>query len=122
MSHRNAVGVWVIVTLLVGPMAALAQLPGAVQLPGGTSLPTGGFSKDALLAQAKAMVADLTSMKSSGTLAAPQAKQVDALLPKATALTGELGKPQVEPSKLSQLASQLGDLQKQVGTLKGLMK
>ena len=122
MSHRKVVGACVIVTLLVAPMEALAQLPGGVQLPGGTSLPTGGFSKDALLTQAKAMVADLTSMKSSGKLAAPQAKQVDELLPKATSLTGELGKPQVEPSKLSQLASQLSDLQKQVGALKGLMK
>ncbi len=121
MSHRNVVGAWVIVTLLVAPMEALAQLPGGVQLPG-TSLPTGGFSKDALLTQAKAMVADLTSMKSSGKLAAPQAKQVDELLPKATSLTGELGKAQVAPSKLSQLASQLSDLQKQVGALKGLMK
>jgi hypothetical protein len=122
MSHRRVVSAWVIVILLVAPMGALAQLPGGVQLPGGTSPPTGGFSKDALLTQAKEMVADLTSMKSSGKLAAPQAKQVDKLLPKATSLTGELGKPQVEPSKLSQLASQLSDLQKQVGALKGLMK
>jgi hypothetical protein len=122
MSHRKVVSAWVIVIFLVAPMGALAQLPGGVQLPGGTSLPTGGFSKDALLTQAKEMVADLTSMKSSGKLAAPQAKQVDKLLPKATSLTSELGKPQVEPSKLSQLASQLSDLQKQVGALKGLMK
>ena len=34
------------------------------------------------LTQAKAMVADLTSVRRSGTLEAPQAKQVDALLPK----------------------------------------
>jgi hypothetical protein len=122
MSHRKVVGAWVIVILLVAPMGALAQIPGGVQLPGGTSLPTGGLSKDGLLTQAKEMVADLTSMKSSGKLAAPQAKQVDKLLPKATSWTGELGKPQVEPSKLSQLASQLSDLQKQVGALKGLMK
>jgi len=122
MSHRKVVGAWVIVTLLVAPMEALAQLPGGVQLPGGTSLPTGGFSKDALLTQAKEMVADLTSMKTSGKLAAPQAKQVDELLPKANSLTRELVKPQVKPSKLSQLASQLSDLQKQVGALKGLMK
>jgi hypothetical protein len=122
MSHRKVVSAWVIVILLVAPIGALAQIPGGVQLPGRTSLPTGGFSKDALLTQAKEMVTDLTSMKSSGKLAAPQAKQVDKLLPKATSLTGELGKPQVEPSKLSQLASQLSDLQKQVGALKGLRK
>jgi hypothetical protein len=122
MSHRKVVSAWVIAILLVAPMGAFAQIPGGVQLPGGTSLPTGGLSKDALLTQAKEMVTDLTSMKSSGKLAAPQAKQVDTLLPKATSLTGELGKPQIEPSKLSQLASQLSDLQKQVGALKGLMK
>ena len=122
MSHRKVVSAWVIVILLVAPMGARAQIPGGVQLPGGTSLPTGGFSTDALLTQAKEMVTDLTSMKSSGKLAAPQAKQVDKLLPKATSLTGELEKPQVEPSKLSQLASQLSDLQKQVGALKGFMK
>jgi hypothetical protein len=122
MSHRKVVSAWVIVILLVAPMGAFAQIPGGVQLPGGTSLPTGGFSKDALLTQAKEMVADLTSMKSSGKLAAPQAMQVDKLLPRATSLTSELGKSQVEPSKLSQLASQLSDLQKQVGALKGLMK
>ena len=122
MSRRKVVSAWVIVILLVAPMGALAQLPGGVQLPGGSSLPTGGFSKDALLTQAKEMVADLTSMKTSGKLAAPQTKQVDELLPKANSLTRELVKPQVEPSKLSQLASQLSDLQKQVGALKGLMK
>jgi len=122
MSHRKVVSACVIVIFLVAPLGALAQLPGGVQLPGGTSLPTGGLSKDALLTQAKEMMADLTSMKSSGKLAAPQTKQVDKLLPKATSLTSELEKPQVEPSKLSQLASQLSDLQKQVGALKGLMK
>ncbi len=121
MSHRKVVSACVIVIFLVAPLGALAQLPGGVQLPGGTSLPTGGLSKDALLTQAKEMMADLTSMKSSGKLAAPQTKQVDKLLPKATSLTSELEKPQVEPSKLSQLASQLSDLQKQVGALKGLM-
>ncbi len=120
MSHRKVVSACVIVIFLVAPLGALAQLPGGVQLPGGTSLPTGGLSKDALLTQAKEMMADLTSMKSSGKLAAPQTKQVDKLLPKATSLTSELEKPQVEPSKLSQLASQLSDLQKQVGALKGL--
>lgn len=34
----------------------------------------------------------------------------------------DLAKPQVEPSRLTQLAGQLGDLQKQVGSLKGLMR
>ena len=40
----------------------------------------------------------------------------------ATAVNTELAKPQVEPSRLAQLAGQLGDLEKQVGTLKGVMK
>ena len=61
------------------------------------------------------MVSDLTSMKSSGKLAPEQTKQVDTLLPKATSLTSELEKPQVEAAKLPQLASDLSDLQKQVG-------
>ena len=40
---------------------------------------------------------------------------VDTLLPKATSLTSELEKPQVEAAKLPQLASDVSDLQKQVG-------
>ena len=51
------------------------------------------------------MVSDLTSMKSSGKLAVEQTKQVGTLLPKATSLTSELEKPQVEAAKLPQLAS-----------------
>ena len=38
------------------------------------------------------------------------------------ALNTELAKPQVEPSRLTQLAGQLADLQKQAASLKGLMK
>jgi hypothetical protein len=37
----------------------------------------------------------------------------------ANAVSSELAKPQTQPSRLAQLASQLGDLQKQVGALKG---
>ena len=116
MTYRTMRGAVIIATLLAAPVAALAQLPGAL------SLPTGGFSKDALLAQAKEMVADLVSMKSSGKLAPEQTKQVDELLPKARSLTGELEKPQVEIGKLPQLASDMSDLQKQVSTLKGMLK
>ena len=35
------------------------------------------------------------------------------------AVNTELAKPQVEPSKLTQLATQLGDLQKQYASLRG---
>jgi hypothetical protein len=122
MRHRTIIGAWVVAGLLMAPALAPAQLPGGVQIPGATSLPTGGFSKDALLGQAKSMVADLTSMKSSGKLAVEQVKQVDTLLPKATSLATELGKPQVEAAKLPQLATDLNDLQQQVTALKGLMK
>jgi len=100
---------------LSAPTAAVAQLPAGVQIPG-------SLSKDSLLSQAKAMVADLTLMKSSGKLAPDQIKQVDTLLPKAQSLTGELEKPQVDAAKLPQLASNLKDLQQQVGMLKGLLK
>ena len=68
------------------------------------------------------MVSDLTSMKSSGKLAAEQTKQVDTLLPKATSLTSELEKPQVDAAKLPKLANDVSDLQKQVGALKSFMK
>ena len=104
------------------PAASPAPVAARAQLPGGLPLPTGGFSKDALLAQAKEMVADLVSMKSSGKLASEQTKQVDELLPKARSLTSELEKPQVETGKLPQLASDMSDLQKQVSALKGMLK
>lgn len=116
MTYRTMLGAVIIATLLAAPVAALAQLPGSL------SLPTGGFSKDALLAQAKEMVADLVSMKSSGKLAPEQTQQVDELLPKARSLTSELEKPQVSATDLPKLASNLSDLQKQVGVLKGFMK
>jgi hypothetical protein len=61
-------------------------------------------------------------MKSSGKLDEVQTKQVDGMLPKAQSLTSELEKPQVPPSKLSQLASSLSDLQKQMTTLKSAVK
>jgi hypothetical protein len=103
------------------PTASSAQIPG-IPAPGGISLPTGGLSKDALLQQAKGLVADLTSMKDSGKLAPEQNRKVDELLPKATSLTGELEQPQVDAARLPGLASQLGDLQKQLAALKSLAR
>ena len=120
MRYRLVVGA-AVAAFLIGPVAAWAQIPGMSGVPGTGSL-LGGFSKDSLLAQAKEMVSDLTSMKSSGKLAPEQTKQVDTLLPKATSLTSELEKPQVEAAKLPQLASDVSDLQKQVGVLKSFMK
>ena len=93
---------------------ALAQM----QVPGVSSM----LDKTMLLEQGKKLVADLTSMKSSGKLDAADTQKVDSMLPKANALNTELAKPQVEPSKLTQLAGQLGDLQKQAGALQGKMK
>ena len=129
MRQRILVGAVIVTALLGAPLSTLAQLPGGVQIPGTGSVPSGvpsvptnPFSKDALLQQSKDMVADLTSMKTSGKLTPPQVTQVDGMLPKAQSLTTELEKPQVEASKLSQLASTLSDLQKQVGQLKALMK
>jgi len=118
MRYRVAIGA-LAAALIVGATGAFAQIPGVGSVPGVGSLP---LSKDALLAKAKEMVSDLTSMKSSGKLAADQVKQVDTLLPKANSLTSELAKPQVEASRLPQLASDVSDLQKQVGTLKSFMK
>ena len=119
MSDRRAMALYVALALFLSPMGALAQLPGGIGIP---SLPSGGLSKDALLAQAREILADLTSMKTSGKLAADQTKQVDDLLPKAASLTNELEKPQVDAGQLPQLASNLGDLQRQFGALKGLVR
>ena len=119
-------GVATIASLLAGVLMAAgavhAQLPGGVQIPGSVQIPTSLPSKDQLLAQAKQMLDDLTSLKGSGKLAAEQTKQVDDLLPRANSLTSELSKPQVETSKLAQLSRDLSDLQKQVTSLKSLVK
>ena len=115
LDSRKAVVLWVMVASAMMAATPLAQ----AQIPGvGSMLP----DKSQLLDQAKKLVADLTSMKSSGKLNASDTAKVDSLLPKATALNTELEKPQVEPSRLTQLAGQLGDLQKQVAGLKGAMK
>jgi hypothetical protein len=125
MAQRILIALLMLSICLVAPFAAHAQMPGGVQvpqMPSTGSLPTSLPSKDSLLEQAKGMVSDLTSMKSSGKLDAAQTKQVDGMLPKAQSLTSELEKPQVPPNKLTQLASSLSDLQKQLATLKGLIK
>jgi hypothetical protein len=111
------------VALLVGALAAslIAAAFSLAQIPGVGSLPT-SLDKGQLLEQAKKLVADLTSMKQNPNLAPADKGKVDALLPKATSVNNELAKPQVEPSRLTQLAGQLGDLQKQVGALKGSIK
>ena len=122
MTRRLLIALSILAILFTTPLVALAQLPGGVQVPGTGSLPTSMLSKDTLLQQAKGMVSDLTSMKSSGKLDAAQTKQVDGMLPKAKSLTSELEQPQVPPSKLTQLASSLSDLQKQLATLQSLVK
>ena len=114
---RSTVIVWIVAVLLVVPSLGAAQI-GGMQLPSSLSLP----SKDTLLKQAQELLADLLGMKGSGKLAPTQAKQVDDLIPKAQSLNDELQKPQVETARLPQLASNLSDLQKQVGVLKGFLK
>ena len=104
---------WAMIACVLAPAVALAQLPGI-----GSVRP----DKAQLLEQAQKLVTELTAMKSSGKLGAADASKVDTLLPKATAVNTELAKPQVPPSRLTQLAGQLGDLQKQVGALQGLLK
>lgn len=122
MTRRLLIALSILAILFTIPLAAIAQMPGGVQVPGTGSLPTSMLSKDTLLQQAKGMVSDLTSMKTSGKLDAAQVKQVDTMLPKAQSLTSEFEKPQVPTSKLTQLASSLSDLQKQMATLKSLVK
>jgi hypothetical protein len=115
LNSRLVVMVWMMVACAMIPAVTLAQM----QIPSvGSMLP----DKTQLLEQAQKLVTDLTSMKSSGKLGAADTAKVDSLLPKATALNTELAKPQVEPSRLTQLAGQLGDLQKQVTALQGVIK
>lgn len=110
----------VVMVVVATTTMASAQIGGAsIQMPPGLSA---GLSKDALLEQAKSMVGDLTSMKSSGKLGPAQIQQVDTLLPKAQSLTGELEQPQLDAARLPALAGNLNDLQKQVGVLKGFMR
>ena len=109
---------WVVLGVIATTTVANAQI-GGIQVPSGLSA---GVSKDALLEQAKSMVGDLTSMKSSGKLGPAQMQQVDTLLPKAQSLTGELEQPQLDATRLPALAGNLSDLQKQVGVLKGFMR
>lgn len=122
MTRRLSIALTILAILMTTPLAALAQMPGGVQIPGTGSIPTSLLSKDTLLQQAKGMVTDLTSMKSGGKLDAAQVKQVDTMLPKAQSLTSELEKPQIPTSKLTQLASSVSDLQKDLTALKGLVK
>jgi polyhydroxyalkanoate synthesis regulator phasin len=114
---------WVLAGSLAIASLASAQMPSGVQVPGAGKVAVPSMpSKTDLLSQAKQMVTDLTSMKSSGKLTADQAKQVDTMLPKANSLTTELEKPQVEPSRLTKLMNDLSDLQKQYGQLKAMLK
>jgi hypothetical protein len=119
MRQRVATMASLVTAFLLAAAPASAQLPGGVQVPG---IPTSLPSKDQLLEQARQMVADLTSLKGSGKLATDQAKKVDVLLPRASSLTDELSKPQVETGRLAQLSRDLADLQKQVAALKSLVK
>src|SRR5262252_4772579 len=100
-------------TLVAAPVSA--QLPGVGSLPG-SMIP----DKAALLEQAKKLLADLTALKQDPKLPVADKTKVDAMIPTATAVNTELAKPQVEPSKLTQLAAQLGDLQKQYASLRGM--
>jgi hypothetical protein len=107
---------WLALLLAFLVAETVAPAPAPAQIPGVGSL---SLDKTALLDQAKKLVAELTAMKQDPKLTPADKGKVDTLLPQATAVNTELAKPQVEPSRLTQLAGQLGDLQKQVGALKG---
>jgi hypothetical protein len=107
---------WLALLLAFLVAETVAPAPAPAQIPGMGSL---SLDKTALLDQARKLVAELTAMKQDPKLTPADKGKVDTLLPQATAVNTELAKPQVEPSRLTQLAGQLGDLQKQVGALKG---
>jgi hypothetical protein len=87
------------VTLISAPVGA--QLPSVGSLPS-SIIP----DKAALLEQTKKLLTDLTAMKQDPKLPAADKSKVDALMPKASSVSSELAKPQVEPSRLTQLAGQ----------------
>ena len=133
MRQRTLIGAGMLAVLLMAPLPTLAQLPGMPSAPAMPSLPAMPSapampslpsvpSKDALLQQATGMVSDLTAMKSSGKLVPAQVQQVDTLLPKATALTSDLQKPEIPVTKLAEYATTLKDLQQQVGMLKSAIQ
>jgi len=99
--------------------AVMSPAEGTAQMPGVGSLPSSMIpDKAALLEQGKKILADLMTMKQDPKLPAADKAKVDALIPKAQTVNTELAKPQVETSKLTQLASQVTDLQKQVTAIK----
>ncbi len=104
----------VLIAMMLGPAPASAQMPGVGSLPS-SMIP----DKAALLEQAKKILADLTAMKADPKLPAADKAKVDTLIPQARTVNTELAKPQVEPSKLTQLAGQVTDLQKQLAAIKG---
>jgi hypothetical protein len=119
MTKRAIRGMAVLAWAALAGATMPSAVCGQMQIPGvGSMVP----DKASLLEQGKKLVADLTSMKSSGKLSAADNAKVDSLLPKANAVNTELAKPEVEPSKLAKLAGQLADLQKQTSALKGAMK
>ena len=98
---------------------AMAPAEGGAQMPGVGSLPSSVIpDKAALLEQGKKIMADLVAMKQDPKLPAADKAKVDTLIPKAQTVNTELAKPQVETSKLTQLAGQVTDLQKQVAAIK----
>ena len=104
----------VLIAMMLAPVGASAQMPGVGSLPS-AMIP----DKAALLEQAKKILADLVAMKADPKLPAADKAKVDTLIPQARTVNTELAKPQVETSKLTQLAGQVADLQKQLGALKG---
>ena len=80
------------------------------------------LSKDSLLSQATGIVGELVSMSTGGKLTPDQASHVSDLLSKANTLRGQLQDPGTDPVRLSQLGSNLLDLQKEVDALKALVE
>src|SRR5262249_31113165 len=95
--------------------ATLTAVSVHAQLPGVSSLIP---DKATLHEQAKKLLAELTKIKKDPKVSRAEKSKGDNLTPQPTAVNTELAKPQVEPSKLTKLAAQLGDLQKQVAAIK----
>ena len=122
-NHRKTI-LRVLLGCLLAPAFVCAQTPKSAQAPGSGQLsPAQVPSRAQLATQVKRAVMDLAAMKNSGkVLPSDEEAKLGALLLRAAELTGDLEKPQIEASELSQLASEVSDLQKEVGALKMLVQ
>jgi uncharacterized protein involved in exopolysaccharide biosynthesis len=105
MDNGTRAIVWALCGCLLAPAAVGAE----------TATPPRGY----LVRQANRVVMELTSIKSSGrVLASDDEARLEALLERGAVLTANLARPEIEDSRLAELAGELSDLQREVKALR----